>query len=71
MKYRLLTPSGVETPDEWNDIESIPARAADRFERSFETEEAELIQIDDKGNRVNLGFLINNRPDTTKRLFGG
>lgn len=68
MKYKLLTPSGVETPDAWDAIESIPVRAADRFERYFETEEAELIEIDEKGNRRNLGFLIDNDSKRVSRI---
>lgn len=68
MKYKLLTPSGVETPDTWDSIESIPVRAADRFERYFETEEAELIEIDGEGKRRNLGFLIDNDSKRVSRL---
>src|SRR5690349_11958416 len=58
VEYRLLTPSGVETPDSWNNISDIPEKAADRFERYFDTEEAEVIAIDKQGNRTNLGFLV-------------
>jgi hypothetical protein len=68
MKYKLLTPSGVETDDTWDNVESIPIRAADRLERYFETEEAELIQIDDEGNHKNLGYLIDNDSKRVSRM---
>lgn len=60
MKYKVLTPSGVESDDTWDSIQKIPRRVSDRFGRYFETEEAELIEIDDFGNRNKLGFLIDN-----------
>jgi len=43
--YKVITPSGVLTDEEFNDISSIPDRMPDRFNSYFDTAEADVTPV--------------------------
>jgi hypothetical protein len=43
--YKVLTPSGVLTDAEFDDPSAIPDKLPDRFERYFETSDADVVPI--------------------------
>ena len=43
--YMVETPSGVLSEEKFNDIHQIPETVHDRWNRSFETADAEIVQV--------------------------
>lgn len=43
--FRVVTPSGVFADDEYDDPREIPTRVPDRFNRYFDTVEADIIPL--------------------------
>lgn len=43
--YKVITPSGVLSDDEFDDLKKIPARLPDRWEHYFDTAESDVMPV--------------------------